>query len=85
MGVLGDTAGQRLVTRQLHKMRFTPTPGTYAWYARRKSDGADISATLNAQIRARIDPLNALQSNADPLRSQIADKRWQVFADWYKY
>lgn len=85
MGVLGDTAGKRLVTRQLHKMRFTPTPGTYAWYARRKSDGADISATLNAQIRARIDALNALQGNADQLRSQIADKRWQVFADWYKY
>lgn len=85
LAVLADTAGKRLVTRQLHKQRFSPTPGTYAWYARRRSDGADISATLNAQVRAQLDEINKLQANADQLRNRVADKRWQVFADWYKY
>lgn len=83
--VLADTAGQRLVTRQLHKQRFSPVTATSAWYVRRSSDGADVSATLSDALRGQLDEVNTLQQAADTLGNQVQGQRWQVYADWLKY
>ena len=83
--VLADTAGQRLVTRQLHKSRFSPVTATAIWYARRSSDGADVSASLSDTLRAQLDHINSCQNDADTLRNQVLAQRWQVYADWLKY
>jgi hypothetical protein len=83
--VLADTAGQRLVTRQLHKYRFSPVTATSIWYARRSIDGADVSATLSDTLRAQLDRINTRQNDADTLSNQVLAQRWQVYADWLKY
>jgi hypothetical protein len=83
--VLADTAGQRVVTRQLHKQRFSPVTATLTWYVRRSSDGADVSAEQDDALRAQLDTLNQQQAAADVLRNQVQGLRWQVYADWLKY
>lgn len=85
LALLGEQTGTKMVTRQLHQQRFSPIPGNSVWYARRKQDGADLSASLSPALSALLDQLNALQTTADNLRNQIRAKQWQVFADWYKY
>jgi hypothetical protein len=85
LALLGDVTGPRQVTRQLHQQRFAPIPGGLVWYARRLSDGADISPTLPSEQVKQLADLNQLQAKADRLSNDIAGKQWQVFADWYKY
>jgi hypothetical protein len=85
LDVLAESGGERRVLRQLHQQRFSPVVSGNIWFVARKSDGADVSGSLDNQQTKMLENLNTLEQAALVARDKAAANQWQLFADWYKY
>lgn len=89
---LNKQGGFEELEYDLQQKSFSAIPGGHIWLIRKVNNNASIDTnegvqeeTLPECLAHDLNELNMLQQQYDRAQDEIANQRWQIFADWYKY